>query len=116
VKLLLDEVYPPIVAEQLRTRGHDVLSVAEGTLRTGEDAVVFAVAQHEQRVVVTEDTGFRRMADVLVASGRVHGGLVFTSNRALPRANPRTPGRLVTALDGLLTSGVDLTNREHWLG
>jgi len=40
--------------------------------------------------------------------------LIFTSNRAYPRASRRTAGRLVTALDSLLTTR-DAISGEHWL-
>ena len=56
MKLLLDEMYSPTVAIQLRQRGHDVSAVVELTdLRTAADPVIFAAAQRELRVVVTEN-------------------------------------------------------------
>jgi len=47
MRLLLDEMYPPVVAEQLRARGHDVVSVHDPEYRWLEgapDEEVFAAA------------------------------------------------------------------------
>jgi hypothetical protein len=45
VKLLLDEMWPPSIAVQLRRRGHDVEAVAErADLRGQADDAVFSVA------------------------------------------------------------------------
>jgi Domain of unknown function (DUF5615) len=116
VKLLLDEMWSPAVAEQLRTRGHDVEAVAERLdLRTKTDETVFAAGLSEGRVIVTEDVAdFRVLAEHEALAGRFHPGLVFTTPRAFPRAQ-RGLGKVVTALAVLLDSEVDLRNREHWL-
>jgi predicted nuclease of predicted toxin-antitoxin system len=107
VKLLLDEMYSSLVAEQLRARGYDVASVLDQTyyrLRGAPDAEVFATASAEQRVLVTENVAdFRRLEDEAMASGRVHPGLIYTTNRQFPRGAPATLGRLVEALDRLLS-------------
>ena len=107
---------PPSVARALRERGHDVEAVVERpNLRTRPDLAILAAAQSEGRVVVTEDSGdFLRRAIAEAAAGRPHPSLVLTSNRRFPRGNPRTEGRLVTALDALLASGAEVEG-EHWL-
>jgi hypothetical protein len=106
VKLLLDEMYAPVVAEQLRARGHDVVSVHDPDYRQLEgapDQEIFAAALAEGRALVTENVpDFRRLeADALVR-GEGHTTLVFTSNRQFPRGEPATIGRLVEALHALL--------------
>jgi hypothetical protein len=117
VKLLLDAMWPPSVARQLRARGHDVVCVVEvSDLRTESDEAVFVYAQREGRVVVTEDAkGFRVQAAESLRAGSSHVGLIFTSPRSFPRHMPRTYGVLVTALDALLASTDDLDGREIWL-
>jgi predicted nuclease of predicted toxin-antitoxin system len=116
VKLLLDEMWSPAVAEQLRTRGHDVAAVAERLdLRTKPDETVFAAALSEDRVIVTEDVAdFRVLAENEALAGRFHPGLVFTTSRVFPRAE-RNLGQVIRALAALLDSEIDLRNREHWL-
>jgi len=107
VRLLLDEVYPPVVAEQLRARGHDVVSVHESEyhrLEGAADAEVFAAALADDRALVTENVpDFRRLDADALAREEAHAALVFTSNRQFPRGEPGTTGRLVEALHMLLT-------------
>ena len=116
MKLLLDEMWPPSIAEALRERGHDVVAAAERPdLRGQPDEVIFHVARAEERAVVTENVAdFRPLAAAELRAGRSHPGLIFTSDRAFPRGNARTAGRLVAALDRLLTQR-DLLAGERWL-
>lgn len=100
----------------MRARGHDVVAVAEReNLRTKSDAVILAAARDEHRIVVTEDADdYRDLALIEAREGRAYPAFVVTSNVRSPRGQPRTPGRLVRALDALLRSG-ETTEGEHWL-
>lgn len=50
LKLLLDAMWSPDIAEQLRRRGYDVIAVVEHQeLREQPDAVLFAYARREGR-------------------------------------------------------------------
>ena len=106
----------PAIAERLSRRGHDVEAVAERPdLRTQPDSVILAAAEDEDRVIVTQDLGdFRVLAAAEARSGRPHPALILISGRSWPRANRRTLGRLVNALDDLLTSGAAVEG-ERWL-
>jgi hypothetical protein len=104
LKLLIDEHYPPSIAEQLRERGHDAVAVQEDAdLRGMLDPNLFTEAQRRNCALLTENT-----ADYIVLDaeyrGRhlAHWGLVFTSNRTFPRGKATTVGALVKALDELL--------------
>lgn len=112
MRLLVDEMYPAVVAEQLRARGHDVVSVHDPEYRRLEgapDEEVFAAALAEDRALVTENVpDFRRLEADTLARGETHAALVFTSNRQFPRGEPGTTGRLVEALHTLLTEGPTL--------
>ena len=116
LKLLLDEMLNPSVADQLRQRGHDVVAVAESPgLRGQPDEVILAVAQAGGRVVVTEDRGdFRRLAAAEASAGRPYPSLILAGPRRWSRRREWAAGRLVNALDDLLTSGVAIEG-EHWL-
>jgi hypothetical protein len=109
VKLLLDEMYSPAVAEQLRARGHDVVSVHDVEYRRlvgAPDEEVFAAALADERVLVTENVpDFRRLEADALARGEALPTLVFTSNRQFPRGEPGTTGRLVQALHALISEG-----------
>ena len=78
MKLLIDEMYPPSIAEQLRDRGQDVQAVTERPeLRALADIDIFALAQQQQRAVVTEN-----LADFsIIASGYDQRGQAPTSLR-----------------------------------
>lgn len=119
MKLLIDEMYPPAIAQQLRGRKHDVDAVAERPdLRALPDTDIFALAQREQRAVVTENLAdFNPIADAYDRRGRAHHGLVLVTPRSYPRGNPRTIGRMVTALDRLLDAQPEATttSARYWL-
>jgi hypothetical protein len=78
--------------------------------------LILATAATEGRAVVTDNVrDFRPLAARAIMHRRSHAGLVYTTNQRFPRGDPRTLGRLVTALDELLLAGQDMTNRELWL-
>src|SRR5438046_2444261 len=110
-------MWSPNLAAQLRLRGHDVVAVVQRSdLRGKSDAQVFATAQVEERVIVTENVSdFHQLAQQVVQHGRSHAGLIYTSNRRFPRHDRRVMGRLVTTLANLLSAGESLTNQERWL-
>ncbi|MGH3913828.1 MAG: DUF5615 family PIN-like protein, partial [Pseudonocardiaceae bacterium] len=80
--LLLDEMYPPALAEKLRAQGHDVLAVAEDFDLVGsDDEAVLAYAIAAQRCLVTENV--RDFA--ALAKHTTHYGLLLTHPRRWPR-------------------------------
>jgi hypothetical protein len=105
LKLLLDEMYPPVIAEQLRMRGYDVVSVHDAEYRhleSAPDEELFAHAVTEDRALVTENVpDFRRLEADALARGEGVPTLIYTSNRQFPRGEPGTIGRLVEALHAL---------------
>ncbi len=119
LRLLLDEMYPQAIAEQLRRGNHDVDAVTErGELRTLPDQEIFATAQQEQRAVVTENVAdFARIADEHDRRGHPHYGLILVDPGKYQRGDPRTIGRMVTALGKLLGEHrQDLaTSLRHWI-
>lgn len=107
MRLLLDDMYPAVVAQQLRARGHDVVSVHDPEYRRLEGAAdeeLFAAALADARALVAENVpDFRRLEADALSRGEPHAALVFASNRQFPRGEPGTTGRLVEALHALLT-------------
>ena len=112
MKLLLDEMYAPAIAEQLRARGHDVASVHDATYRVLEgepDEKVWAAAVADDRALVSENVqDFRRLDADAIAREQPRARLIFTTDRQFPRGDPATTGRFVTALDALLAGEPDL--------
>ncbi len=126
MRLLLDELCPPGIAEALRERGHDVVSLHDPShrhLRGQPDANVLAAAADEHRSVVTDDIhDFLPLHRELIAraparQGKGHGLVLFT-NRSFPRHRSDVFIRtMVAALDDLLTSSIDDVDdgRVIWL-
>jgi Domain of unknown function (DUF5615) len=93
VKLLLDEMYPRRLAEQLRADGFDVLAVVELPDLVGRpdlDVAHFALGQG--RVVVTEN-----VVDYAPLDAAEHAGLILVNGARWPRT-PKGVPRLRRAL------------------
>jgi predicted nuclease of predicted toxin-antitoxin system len=100
--ILLDEMYPPALAERLRDSGHDAVAVldVEVVLGSRSDSDVLAWATRHRRCVVTENVSdFARLASLDVT----HCGLVFVRAQRYPRTSSGLV-RLGDALDALLAS------------
>lgn len=118
MRLLLDEMYAPAVAVELRARGHDVLSVheADPVLVGASDAEVLSTAVSAERVLVAENVrDFRPLEVGILEGGDHHHGIVYTSDRQFPRGAPTTTGDLVRALDSLLHASPALRDRSVFL-
>ena len=92
--LLLDEMFSPTIAAELRELGHDVLAVADRPdLRSKSDEEIFAWASAEQRWLLTENVkDFRPIMLRALHAGSPRCRLLFTSGRAFPGPG-RIPGR-----------------------
>jgi predicted nuclease of predicted toxin-antitoxin system len=119
VRLLLDEHYSPILAEQLRAAGHDVVSVQEREdVRSLEDRQLLMKAASEGRAVMTEDAkDFIPLVREAAAAGERHFGLILTSSRSLSRRK-HAVGDVIRRLDEFLTEHPAedaLADRVAWL-
>lgn len=74
IKFYLDEHVPKAVAEGLRRRGVDIVTVQERGLQAATDVQQLTQANQERRVLVTQDTDFLR----LHAAGLPHQGIAYT--------------------------------------
>ena len=100
MKLLLDEHISPRVADALRTRGHDVVAVAECSgLRAADDETVLSAATVDERAVVTHNfADFLAIAAEWAGAGRSHTRIIV-----VPVAFQRQGvGAYIVALDELL--------------
>jgi hypothetical protein len=118
VKLLLDEMLSPDIAEQLRQRGYDVQAIAASDHAELDDAEVLDLARSQQRAVVTNNVrDFRPLHIAAVQPGGAgHYGMVFMSGNF--RRAKADIGRIVAVLEAKLSvyPGVeDLANAEEWL-
>ena len=101
MKLLLDEMYSPRLAETLRVAGMDASTAAEVGLTGAADPEVLAAAIAEERVLLTENVAdFTRISAEHLIAGRHHPGvLIALSSRFSRRA--AGVGPLVTAIQEL---------------
>lgn len=101
--LLLDEMFTDDIAEQLRSKGYDVISVVANSALAGlPDDQILAYAATERRALVTAnikdfiplDTRYR-------AADQSHAGLILVSTKTFPQ-NRGFPSAVTTALTVLL--------------
>ena len=119
MKLLLDEMLSPAIAREMRSRGHDVESVAGNPDREAlSDPEVLAPARAGHRAIVTNNLrDFRPLHhDAITPGGPGHYGMIF-----MPGTYRRTKadtGKIITALEAILAQHPgenDLANGEAWL-
>lgn len=119
MKLLLDEMFSPLIAAELRARGHDAVPITErDEWKALSDPDVVALALTERRAVVTANVrDFRPLHAELVAAGvEGHPGLVFVP--ASFRLTRAATGQIVAALEARLAEypgEEDLANGETWI-
>ena len=112
MKLLLDEMYSPGLAEALRAADVDARTVVELGMAGSSDPDVFA-AITEGRALLTENVAdFARIAVEHVVAGQHHPGvLIALASRFSRRATG--VGALVTAVRGIAEQ--QLTDRLVYL-
>lgn len=98
-------MYPRGIAEELRSRGHDAVSVHDAPRAGTTDEVVFGHARSEHRAVITENIrDYRPLAEGILETGEAHSGLIRTTARRWPRNDI---GAIITAPDGLIATNPD---------
>lgn len=123
MKLVLDEMWNPAIAVELRKREHDVIAIKESehSRYSGiPDDEVFALAQEESRAVVTDNIPDYEQARMdWDATGRTHYGIVYALNPPFNRhRGSAVIGQIVRALDAFLNSEaaqVEPFNNVHYL-
>jgi predicted nuclease of predicted toxin-antitoxin system len=118
VKLLLDEMLSPDIAQLLQGRGYDVQAIAGSAHAELSDPEVLDLARSQQRAVVTNNVrDFRALHIAAVqAGGAGHHGMVFMAGNF--RRSKADIVRIADALDEKLKQypGLeDLANAEDWL-
>jgi predicted nuclease of predicted toxin-antitoxin system len=119
VKLLLDEHYAPEIARQLRKQGHDVVAVAERAdlVGLGDEQLLRRMVQERRAIMTNNVKDFVLLAGRMAVVNDQHYGLLFTSDRSMPRHSDAI-GRFVDLLDRFLQRHEDEDshrNRMHWL-
>jgi hypothetical protein len=113
VKLLLDEMYPPALAEALRAAGIEATILADLQLRGSTDPEVFTAAIAGGYVLLTENVGdFTRIAAEHSTSGAHHHGLLIALSSRFSR-RPAGAKPLTAAITASATQ--DLRDRVVYL-
>lgn len=120
MKLLIDEMYPPVIAERLRQAGHDAVSVIElADLIGQDDTQVCEFTVSSTRSVVSENAAdFLALVKERSALGHPAPSLLITSNRAFPRHARSFVGRAIRALAAFCDAHPEddpQAGAVHWL-
>lgn len=101
VRLLLDEMYSPALADALRDAGLDAFGVRDWLMGGAGDADVLAAAAARGYVVVTENVAdFTRLAADYTTRGQTHPGVIIALSSRFSRRRSGIPA-IVVALDSL---------------
>jgi hypothetical protein len=105
--LLLDEMFPAAMAEQLCAKGHDVRAVVANPAVVGlpDEAVLIGAAEAARALVTANIKDFMPIDARYRATGRTHAGLIMVSTKTFPQ-NRGYVAAVTTALNSLLTSGL----------
>lgn len=92
MRFLVDECTGPLVARSLRGQGHDVVSVYEDARGIDDDSVI-AMAQRENRILITNDKDF---GEKVYREHRAHHGVI------LLRLEDERPANAIRVIQRLL--------------
>lgn len=119
MRLLLDEMLTPVIARELRARGHDVEAIAGNPdHETLSDTEVVALARAQRRAIVTNNIRDYRplLIEAVVSGDPGHCGMIFMPGNY--RRTKADVGRIVKALEAKLAEcpgDDDLLGGETWL-
>ena len=116
-RLLLDQMFAPELASELRRRGHRVTAVAETlALRAMNDPALFEWAAGNSEWLLTENVkDFRPLLVAAQADDHPFVNLLLTSSRSVPRSR-RNPHPLTEALTAWLERPIAHSpSAEEWL-
>jgi hypothetical protein len=116
LRLLLDEMHSPGIADALVADGWDVVAVARSpALRTRPDEELLAHAAEDRRALVTENVSdFASILNRWAANGRQHARVIFTSPKRFNRATLAYPGDLLATLRALLEDPPPIERSGTW--
>lgn len=107
MRLLLDEMYPPALAERLKELGVEARTAFELGLAGRSDADVFATACEQGRAVLTENVAdFERISAEHLTAGQHHPGLLIALSSRFSR-RPSGIGRIVAAIQSVVAQNIE---------
>jgi hypothetical protein len=107
VKLLLDEMYPGKLGQEIRDLGIDAVTVAELGIIGRSDADIFAAAVDGGFVILTENVSdFARLCGEHVAAGGHHAGVLIALSSRFSR-RPAGYATIATAVAAVADDQLD---------
>ncbi len=105
-RLLLDEMFPGMIAEQLGAKGYDVQAVVTNPALAGlPDEEILIGAAEAGRSLVTANIGdFMALDARYRATNRTHAGLILVSTRTFPQNRATFVHGIMNALAALLAT------------
>jgi Domain of unknown function (DUF5615) len=106
--LLLDEMFPEAMADQLSAKGHDVRAVVATPLFAGlpDEEILIGAAEAGRALVTANIKDFVPIDARYRATGRTHAGLIMVAAKTFPQ-NRAYVAAVTTAVNSLLTSTSD---------
>jgi Domain of unknown function (DUF5615) len=104
-RLLLDEMFPRAMAEQLNAKGHDVRAVVADPEFAGlsDEDVLIGATEAGRALATANIKDFMPLDARYRASGRPHAGLVMVSSKTFPQSRSSVIA-VAGALDALLAA------------
>jgi hypothetical protein len=102
-RLLLDEMFPRAMADQLNAKGHDVRAVVADPEFTGlpDEDVLIGATEAGRALVTANIKDFMPIDARYRAASRSHAGLVMVSSKTFPQGRGYVVA-VTSALDALL--------------
>ena len=106
--LLLDEMFPEAMADQLCAKGHDVRAVVTTPAFAGlpDEEILIGAAEAGRALVTANIKDFMPIDARYRATGRTHAGLAMVGAKTFPQ-NRACIVAVTTALDSILASASD---------
>jgi hypothetical protein len=106
--LLLDEMFPEAMAEQLCAKGHDARAAVATPAFAGlpDEEILIGAAEAGRALVTANIKDFMPIDARYRATGRTHAGLIMVSTKTFPQ-NRTYMVAVTTALIALLASASD---------
>ena len=103
--LLLDEMFPQTIADQLCAKGHDVRAVVTTPMFAGlpDEEILIGAAEAGRALVTANIKDFMPIDARYRALGRGHAGLIMVSTKTFPQ-NRTYIAAVTSALNALLAS------------
>lgn len=116
MRFVIDEMFSPDTASQLRDAGHDAVHLIDVRLDGSDDGTVLSWAVAQDRVLVTENArDFVPLLDRRIAAGKSVCAVVVALKKNLPREAARMTNALAQGLEAWAKDHREPFPHVHWL-